>query len=150
MLQKLGFACKDLVDCFDGGPQLEAATDTIPLVKSTFRAGLGEPLPESHSGDGARRGFVSHLDSDGEFRAVDAEYSTDARGRVRLPRSVVESSEISSCRLPPSAFTIVSGRDVPQISTCTKRLTRSTGSRTGAVNGLVFFTAEPSTTWRGS
>jgi arginine N-succinyltransferase len=96
MLEKLGFACKDLVDCFDGGPQLEAATDTIALVKNTFRAPLGDPLPESRAGrggDGGRRGFVSYLDSDGEFRAVDSEFATDARGRIRLPRPVVEALE---------------------------------------------------------
>lgn len=88
MLEKLGFQCKDLVDCFDGGPQLEAPTDQVPLVKATFRGVLGEPLAEG--APGASRGFISHLDSDGEFRAVDAEYATDAKGRIRLDRSVLE------------------------------------------------------------
>jgi arginine N-succinyltransferase len=77
MLEKLGFACKDLVDCFDGGPQLEAATESIPLIKATYRGAIGEPLAE-------RR------DADGEFRAVDAPYDTDARGRIRLPRGVLD------------------------------------------------------------
>lgn len=88
MLEKLGFECKDLVDCFDGGPQLEAPTDKVPLVKNTFRAPLGDPL--SGSARPEKRGFISHLDSDGEFRAVDVEYGADARGRIRLPAPVAD------------------------------------------------------------
>ncbi len=88
MLEKLGFQCKDLVDCFDGGPQLEAPTDQVPLVKNTRRAPLGEPL--GADGRAETRGFVSHLDPDGEFRAVDVEYATDAGGLVRLPAPVAE------------------------------------------------------------
>ena len=90
MLEKLGFACKDLVDCFDGGPQLEATTDSIPLVKATYRDVLGEPLAERREDETGRRGFVSHLDADGEFRAADVPYDTDARGRIRLPRAVMD------------------------------------------------------------
>jgi arginine N-succinyltransferase len=92
MLEKLGFACKDLVDCFDGGPQLEAATESIPLINATYRGMLGEPLAEGRD-DPGRRAFVSNLDADGEFRAVDVPFDTDAKGRVRLPRRVVQAVE---------------------------------------------------------
>ncbi len=87
MLENLGFECKDLVDCFDGGPQLEAPTDNISLVKATRRAPLGEPLAD---GRAEKRGFISHLDSDGEFRSVDVEYGTDNKGRVRVPRATLQ------------------------------------------------------------
>lgn len=87
MLEKLGFRYKDAVDPFDGGPHLEAATDQISVVKATSTVPLGDPLAEGAPAN--RRAFVSRVDTDGEFRAVETEYATDAKGRVRLPKAIV-------------------------------------------------------------
>lgn len=83
MLETLGFRCRDTVDPFDGGPHLEADTNQVSLVRATFTAPLGDALAEGGRADA--RGFVSRLDADGEFRAVETGYSRDARGRIRVP-----------------------------------------------------------------
>ncbi len=80
-LERLGFAFKDFVDPFDGGPHLEAATDHVSLVKHTRRATIGEPLT---AGKSTQHGIVSVLHSDGEFRAVETEFSVDKQGRVSV------------------------------------------------------------------
>lgn len=87
MLEKLGFEYKDLVDPFDGGPNLEAKTDQIPLVRDTRRAEIGEPCGAT---DCTQAGMVSVMDEDGEFRALQCQYAEDRGGRVRLPRNVLK------------------------------------------------------------
>ena len=84
MLEKLGFKYKDTIDPFDGGPHLEAATDKIPIVRETRTGELGSATA-SPSG----RAFVSQLDPEGNFRAVDSLVSVDARGRIQLPKATL-------------------------------------------------------------
>ena len=61
MLEKLGFAYKDLIDCFDGGPTLEALTANISLVRDTRRLPLG---PACAAADAKQTAIVSILDPD--------------------------------------------------------------------------------------
>lgn len=83
MLEQIGFKHHDLVDPFDGGPYLEAATDDITIVRATRRAQLGESVAASKC---RLRGYVSVLDEDGEFRAIETDYA-EADGRVRLSQA---------------------------------------------------------------
>lgn len=87
MLEKLGFAYRDLVDCFDGGPTLEASTGDISTVRDTRTLPLGEAVRES---DADTTAIVSTLDAEGEFRAVQTLCFVDAQGRVRLPKACYE------------------------------------------------------------
>ncbi len=85
MLEKLGFQFKDLVDPFDGGPHLEAVTDSVPIVKNTRKCELGGAIePEEATG----RAIVSLLNRDGEFRAVDTPYAEE-RGRISIPKATM-------------------------------------------------------------
>lgn len=92
MLEKLGFEYKDLVDPFDGGPNLEAKTDEISIVKQTRRGEIGEPCAAGEC-DGV--GIVSVMTEDGEFRAVQCPYAEDRRGggRVRVTRATLKMLE---------------------------------------------------------
>lgn len=92
MLEKLGFAYKDSVDPFDGGPHLEALTDEIPLVRMTGPADVGQAAPVSKC---KRQGIVSMLHADGEFRAVFTQMGWDSKGRVQLPANAMEALKIS-------------------------------------------------------
>jgi arginine N-succinyltransferase len=79
MLEKLGFAYKDLIDCFDGGPTLEAKTDEVSLVRDTRRIKLG-PTPLA-AGEGAgATAIVSTLSPEGEFRALQTRCESAADG----------------------------------------------------------------------
>jgi arginine N-succinyltransferase len=92
LLEKLGFAYKDTVDPFDGGPHLEAATDQISVVRKTKRMELavGAAAPTGH-------GFVSSLNPEGDFRAIETDFAVDSRGgRVTLPRSLVSELDWSA------------------------------------------------------
>lgn len=92
MLEKLGFAYHDLIDPFDGGPTLEAATRAIVPVQQTRRLTLGGSVL-----DGPAQGIaiVSTLDADGEFRAVQTPFAIDAAGQLRLPRAELSALEAS-------------------------------------------------------
>lgn len=83
MLESLGFKYRDCIDPFDGGPHLECETREISLVKSTRHATLGEPV----AGPCAKFGFVSVIDADGEFRALQSPFSIDRDGALRLPHA---------------------------------------------------------------
>jgi arginine N-succinyltransferase len=86
MLEKLGFKYHMRVDPFDGGPHIEAATDSISLVGQTRRIKLGKPFK-----DGAATklfGIVSVLDADGEFVATQCGLVMDRQGRLCLPQGV--------------------------------------------------------------
>ena len=87
MLEKLGFAYTDTIDPFDGGPHLEADTDKIPVVRNTHTAQLG-PAAASQAAC-TKHGFVSVLNAEGEFRAVETDFAIDARGRVSVPRPLM-------------------------------------------------------------
>jgi len=86
MLEKLGFAYKDTIDPFDGGPHLEAATDDIPVVKNTRTAALGNPVAAAAC---TAFGFVSHLTSDGDFLAIQTDYLVDGSGTISLPKTAM-------------------------------------------------------------
>lgn len=85
MLEKLGFAYRDLIDPFDGGPYLDAMTDDISIVKNTSRRTLGDDVPKAKC---THRGMVSILHPDGEFFAVESECDApaDPTEPVCLPR----------------------------------------------------------------
>lgn len=93
MLEKLGFAYKDLIDPFDGGPTLEAKTNEISIVKNTRRFTLGESIDaEKCSG----MAIVSTLDEGGEFRAVQTPLAHDSKGRLCVPPEAALALEIES------------------------------------------------------
>jgi arginine N-succinyltransferase len=86
MLEKLGFAYTDTIDPFDGGPHLEAETDKIPVVRSTKPAELGAAA--TSAAVCTKHGFVSMLNTEGEFRAVETDFAIE-RNRVCLPKPVM-------------------------------------------------------------
>jgi len=101
MLEKLGFAYKDCIDPFDGGPHLEAQTDDIWLVQQTRRAVVGGTFAGEAGVGGAGaaederrpKAFVSMLHVDGEFHAVQTRVEvggSDASPTVSLSDSVME------------------------------------------------------------
>lgn len=94
MLEKLGFAYRDHVDPFDGGPHLEAKTDDLLPVRETFTAPLGgEAAAEACK----RHGIVSVLNdeiAEGEFRAVQTAYDIRDKGAIWLPRETIEALEV--------------------------------------------------------
>jgi arginine N-succinyltransferase len=87
MLEKLNFRYEDHIDPFDGGPHLQASTDEITLVKNTGRAPLGPGLAPEKC---ARHGFVSIIDEEGEFKAIETDFELDRAGKVRLPLASME------------------------------------------------------------
>ena len=92
MLEKLGFEYRHLVDPFDGGPFLHADTDQIGVVRDTRLMPLGEAI-EADEGD--CEGFVSYLDSDGHFAAVQEPFTVDADGVVRTTEQAMRALEVS-------------------------------------------------------
>lgn len=86
MLEKLGFAYRDFIDPFDGGPHLEADTDEISIVKHTTRGTLGEPISTSAA---KKSGYISVIDADGEFRALQGEYSIE-RNTIRVTKATMD------------------------------------------------------------
>lgn len=85
MLEKIGFRYKDFVDPFDGGPHLEALTAEIKLIRDTRTLELGDPIAPASA---TRRGIVSRLDPDGEFRAVHDDFHV-TEGKVFLTRETI-------------------------------------------------------------
>ena len=86
MLEKQGFAYHDRCDPFDGGPYLEAAVDSIPLVAATSQATL-------IAGDERlnRVGFVSCSANRGlGFRATRGAYALDGK-HIRLAKATADS-----------------------------------------------------------
>jgi arginine/ornithine N-succinyltransferase beta subunit len=81
MLEKQGFAYHDRCDPFDGGPYLEAAVDSIPLVSATSQATLvaGDERLD-------RVGFISCASNRGlGFRATRGAYALDGK-HIRLAK----------------------------------------------------------------
>lgn len=91
MLERLGFEYRDLVDPFDGGPFLHAVTDDVPTIRETGWSTVAEPVQRSRA---KLEGIVSVLKDDGEFCAVHAPFAMDARGRIALPRDVMQVLEV--------------------------------------------------------
>src|SRR5690606_3884395 len=87
MLERLGFTYDNLVDPFDGGPYITAATKDIQLVKDTFSTTFGNPVLHSKTD---QCGIVSKLDSDGEFIAIQAAFVIDSQGRVCVTKESME------------------------------------------------------------
>lgn len=87
MLEKLGFAFHDRIDPFDGGPHLEAKTADLTIVRDTRRTELGEPVGLDQC---TSCGFVSTLDADGEFRALEIPCAIDKQGRVRVTKTAMK------------------------------------------------------------
>ncbi len=86
LLEKLGFAYRDTIDPFDGGPHLEAQTGSIPLVRDTRPTQLaGAAAPTACTS----HGFVSTLNTDGEFKAIETDFAIDGQGRVSLPEAAI-------------------------------------------------------------
>ena len=81
MLESMGFEYRGCVDPFDGGPNIEARTDQIPVVRHTRWTELGEAAPASKL---RTEGIVSVLQPDGEFYAVRDRFMVDDRHRVCL------------------------------------------------------------------
>lgn len=81
LLESLGFANRGFVDPFDGGPHLDASTDSITLVKSTRRLKLGKAI-DARKCEG--HGIVSVTSKDGEFRAVECACSVGDES-IRVP-----------------------------------------------------------------
>jgi len=86
MLESLGFAHRGIVDPFDGGPHLEAATGTVPLVKDTSRAKLGKATTPERC---TVPGIISVLLPEGEFRSTETRFELED-GVLRTTSSVME------------------------------------------------------------
>jgi arginine N-succinyltransferase len=91
MLEELGFRNHDKVDPFDGGPQLEAITDEIPLVKHTRTASFAGTCA---AGAATREGFVSVMHDDGDFRALHTGYVEEG-GAIKLPKDAAAALGVS-------------------------------------------------------
>jgi len=87
MLETLGFRHRGCIDPFDGGPYLDAPTDEIPVVRDTVSAPFGQAAAKTKL---KRRGIVSHIDSDGEFFAVEDRFGVDGAGKLLVSREVAE------------------------------------------------------------
>lgn len=87
MLERLGFQYRNCIDPFDGGPNLEAKTDDIELVKATRRVVVGPALAE----DASTPLLLSVMDDDGEFVAVQAMGVEESKqGTVRLTKAIMD------------------------------------------------------------
>ncbi len=90
MLEKLGFAYKDLIDCFDGGPTLEAQTGDISLVRDTRRLSVG---PVCAAAEAKQTAIISVLDADGEFRAVQTQCALDGAA-IRMTQEAMDALRV--------------------------------------------------------
>lgn len=86
LLEQLGFRRTDCVDPFDGGPYLRAKTSEIAIVKDTRFTTLTGTADRARCDRG---GYVSVLNVDGEFRAVQSPFA-EADGGIVLPPESME------------------------------------------------------------
>jgi len=96
MLEALGFKYHNRVDPFDGGPHLEAKTSEISVVRDTGRAEIGTPVPPEFTEHLADHGIVSTLAEDGEFRAVECDFTRDRQGRI-----IIDTAHYSALNAAP-------------------------------------------------
>ncbi|HVZ94683.1 MAG TPA: arginine N-succinyltransferase [Phycisphaerales bacterium] len=88
MLESIGFKYLDRVDPFDGGPHLEADTDTVSLVRDTNDVEYGGVCNVK---DATAPGFVSAETEDGDLRLCYARVAAAGNGRsVRLTKDVAD------------------------------------------------------------
>lgn len=78
LLENLGFRYHNVIDCFDGGPHLDAPTDEIPLVSATKRL----PGRVAEVAACTTAAIVSVLSRDGDYRAIETwvELAADSVG----------------------------------------------------------------------
>ncbi len=86
MLESIGFRYRGHIDPFDGGPHLDADTDSITLVRDTQMLEVARPIAAARCRETA---IVSLLSPEGEFRAVDSPVERSERS-VRVPEGVME------------------------------------------------------------
>lgn len=86
LLEQLGFKRTDCVDPFDGGPYLRAKTSEIGIVKDTRFTTLAGTTDRARCD---RFGYVSVLNIDGEFRAVQSPFA-GSDGGILLPPDSAE------------------------------------------------------------
>lgn len=141
MLEKLGFAYKDLIDPFDGGPTLEAATADISTVRHTRRVQVARAEDES-----AITGtcMLSVLDDAGEFRAVQAPCSRVDGDQVSVMPDVLETLQVQpgdevgftpiDDERPATSKRGATSASVGKASSSTNTST-GTGARSGAGSG---------------
>lgn len=91
MLENLGFEYKNFIDPFDGGPHLEARTDSIGIVSETITAPFGDTARIAQCD---RHGIISILDADGDFRSMEDHFALDAKGHLLLPREIARKLEV--------------------------------------------------------
>ena len=88
LIESLGFRYNGNIDPFDGGPHLDAKTDSIDMVKRSRFSRFAGVTPVSKS---KQQGFVSVLSADGLFRAVHTKYAErEGDESVMLPKAAVE------------------------------------------------------------
>ena len=87
MLEKIGFTYNNVIDPFDGGPHLEVNTDDVGLIRNTRTLTLAG---SGRASQRTRRGIVSILDSDGDFRAFQCAFALERNGKILLPRDVIK------------------------------------------------------------
>lgn len=104
LLESMGFKYRGMIDPFDGGPHLDAQTDQIDLVRKTRSL----PLVAPHSGRLNSHGIVSILTKDGDFRAVETQFSIE-KGGIRLSEEVMAALEVAPGA--PIGFTPVAPAD---------------------------------------
>lgn len=86
MLERLGFTYNDRIDPFDGGPNLEANTDDIAIIRDTRRVEFAGVCPASRAKGEAIVSVENPKDSERPFLAVMCPYAESADGAgVRIP-----------------------------------------------------------------
>lgn len=151
MLEKLGFTFTGMVDPFDGGPYLLAKTDEIQIVKDTRAATFGAPVAHAKTD---KRGIVSTLDSDGEFRAVQCAFALDRQRRVCVTRDVMQALQVSAgdyAGYTPIAVPVTPGRGKQSIEAetraakATKKTTKKKAAKRTATKPVSKKTAKKTT-----
>lgn len=92
LLESMGFAYRGFIDPFDGGPHLDAPTDSVPLVKQTRMLTVGKAAKIDQCTTGAIVSYLNpeRLASGGGFRATQCRVLLDAAsGTARLPSMVM-------------------------------------------------------------
>ena len=91
MLERLGFVYRDRIDPFDGGPNLEAKTDDVPLVRDTRRVEFAGAASEGKAKGSAIVSIEDPANSDKPFLAVTTPYTESGGGKsIKLPKAAIE------------------------------------------------------------
>lgn len=130
MLERLGFTYNGFVDPFDGGPYLTVNTDDVELVKTTFSAELGPTIKHEQTD---KVGIVSHLNNDGDFRAIQCAFKVDRVGKVRITSENLvalhaEPGAVVGCT--PMRIPIEAGKAVKRTTITEKPATKTTKTTT--------------------